>query len=289
MSKTIIIKLKKAGNRLSTFSISDDLGNVLAIDVPKAQLIFGMSFSVADSVNVIILSSTGKGCSRTYNIGISTITLAKLTTIKFENINTGAIWRHLTNPTLYNNYYGLVAPYIIEYPFAYQYYDEIVQNIKDYTKVYKYLPSDDGVFNYNRKVETDTYYFNKCVIYNDQQSSGVLELVAKPQNNMKAYMSYPIYGTASKTILFSKRDNFYQYNTFWSLIKDKTVPLFTTSCESLSFDKEVNQSNMDYGMRSFKKDTIRAHDLKIRNILDNRCDIHLVSMFLVAPSQVSYI
>jgi hypothetical protein len=46
---------------------------------------------------------------------------------------------------------------------------------------------------------------------------------------------------------------------------------------------------MDYGKRSFKKDTLRAKDLKIRHILDNRSDAHLVSQFITAPSQISYL
>jgi hypothetical protein len=64
--------------------------------------------------------------------------------------------------------------------------------------------------------------------------------------------------------------------------------LFIRTCESLSIDKVVNQANMDYGTRTFKKETFRAKDLKIRHILDNNSEVHLVSQFLVAPSQISY-
>jgi hypothetical protein len=290
MSKTIVIKLKKAGNRINLFSISDNFGNILSESVTKKQLIQGLAFTISDEVTVIILTSLSKNCcGKQYNIPISTITQPELAAIVFQEENTSSLWRHLSNPLLYNNFYGCIHSYVIEYPFAYQYYDEIVQNVKDYTKVYKYLPTDDGVFNSNRKIQTDNDYFNKSVIYNDQQSSGVLELVAKPINNLKAYLSYPIFNIDSKTITFSKRDNFYQYNTFWDVVKDKTIPLFINSCESLSIDKEVNQDNMDYGMRSFKKYTIRAKDLKVRQILDNRSDVHLVSQFIITPSQISYL
>jgi len=290
MAKTIIIRLTKAGNRNTLFSISDDLGNILDEEVTKKELIKGKSYIVTDETSVIILTSLSKSCcNKTWNIPVSTITLPELVNLQFQEKNTTSLWRHLTNPVLYNNFYGCVAPYVIEYPFSYQYYDEIVQNIKDYTKVYKYLPTDDGVFNSNRKIQTDSDYFNQTVIYNDQQSSGMLELVPKPLNNLKAYLSYPKYNTESKTILFSKRDNFYQYNTFWDIVKDKQVPLFINSCESLSIDKEVNQDNMIYTTRSFKKFPIRAKDLKVRMLLTNRSDIHLVSQFLIQSSQISYL
>ena len=198
------------------------------------------------------------------------------------------MWRHLTNTLLNNNYYGTIQPYVIEYPFMYQYHDEILQNVKDYTRAYQYLPIPDGVYNDNAKIQTDNYYFNKAVLYNGQQSTGLLELVKKPAHSLAAYNQYPIYNAESKTITFTKSDSFYQYNTFWNVVKDKLEPLFNITCESLSIDKAINQANMDYGTRSFRKDPLRAKGLLIRHILDNRSDIHMVSQFIVAPSQISY-
>jgi len=288
MNKTIVIKLKAAGNRLSRFSIYDDRGNLLAFDVPKSELISGLAVVIDDTVNVIIIKSEGKSCcGKFWNIPVTTIKKYELAAIQYQEQNTASIWRHLTNPVIYNTYYGCTEPYVIEYPFAYQYYDEILQNVKDYTKAYKYLPNDDGVFNYNRRLAIDGY-FNKAILYNDQQSTGVLELVAKPMHNLKEYLKYPIYNTDSKTITYTKSDNFYQYNTFWGLVKDKSLPLFTKSCESLSIDKLVNQVNMDYSKRSFKKEPLRGKDLKIRHILDSKSDVHLVSQFLYSPAQISY-
>lgn len=289
MAKTIVIKLKKAGNGAQLFSISDDRGNVLATDIAKSKLIDGISFSVDDSVKVIILSYSGINCcNKTINLPLTTITKQEVAAINFTAANTASMWAHLKNPQLYNSFYGCTHPYIIEYPFAYQYHDEIIQNIKDYTKVYTYLPEVNHKFDANRKIQVDSVYFNKAVLYNDQQSTGILNLVAKPVNNMKEYMTYPKFNSDSKSIIFTKSDNFYQFNTFWNIVKDKTEPLFISSCDSLSIDKEVNQDNMEYSTRSFRKDTIRAKDLKVRLQLDNRSDAHLVSTFITAPSQISY-
>lgn len=288
MNKTIVIKLKAAGSRLSMFSIYDDRGNLLASDVPKSKLISGLAVVIDDTVNVVVIKAEGKNCcGKSWNIPVTTINQYQLAAIKYKEQNTASLWRHLTDPVIYNKYYGCIEPYIIEYPFAYQYYDEILQNVKDYTKAYKYLPTDDGVYNYNRKLAIDGY-FNKAILYNDQQSTGILELVAKPMNNLKEYLKYPIYNADSKTITYTKSDNFYQYNTFWGLVKDKSLPLFTKSCESLSIDKLVNQLNMDYGKRSFKKEPLRAKDLKVRHILDNSSETHLVSQFIYTPAQISY-
>ena len=288
MSKTIIIKLASAGSRVTgPFNISDNLGNVLGTNVLKTTLIMGITYIVDDAVTVIVVESIGK-CHIKKNLPISTLDTCQIAAMTFKQINTSSIWRHLTDIVNYNYYYGNIEPYIIEYPFSYDFQDEILQNVKDYTKAYKYIKIVDGVFNYNTRVDTDDRWFNKAILFNGQQCSGVLELVPKPLHNLKEYLKYPMYNADSKTITYTKSDNFYQYNTFWSMIKDKSIPLFTTSCESLSIDKIINQANMDYGKRSFKKEPLRAKFLKVRHILDNRSDAHLVSGFITTPSQISY-
>jgi hypothetical protein len=287
MSKSITIKLTKAGPNSGPFTISDQFGNIIAQDVPKKTLIAGVTYSLNDDVTLLIIKSVGS-CKVEKTITLSPITTDEFASITFSQTTTACIWRHLTNIRLYNTYYDNIQPYIIEYPFAYSYQDEILQNVKDYTKAYEYYPIEDGVFNDNTRIETNDKWFNKAVLYNGQQSSGILELVAKPLHNLKAYMQYPILNAESKTITYTKSDNFYQYNTFWATEKSSQVPLFRTTCESLSIDKVVNQENMDYGPRSFKKATLRAKELKVRHILDNSSTTHLVSQFIVTPAQISY-
>jgi len=228
-----------------------------------------------------------KGCIQSKAKSISTMYKDVYTNTKFSQTIQACIWRHLTDTTLYNSFYGQIESYIIEYPQIYQFQDEILQNIKDYTKAYKYLPIIDGVFNNNARIEVNEW-FNKAIVYNGQQSSGLLELIAKPKNNLKNYLQYPIFMDDRKIITFTKSNNFYQYNTFWDIVKNKEIPLFRTSCESLSVDKEINQDNMNYTVKSFHKAPLRAKDVKIRHILDNVDNLRLVSQFTVSISQQSY-
>jgi hypothetical protein len=287
MPKVATIKLTKAGSIAGSFTISTEYGDVLATNVSKKSLIQGVNYTVDDNVNFIVLESTGK-CKIKKMFPLEVISIYQYQEATYTQSSTACLWRHLTNIQLYNSYYGNIEPYIIEYPFAYQYQDEILQNVKDYTKAYEYLPIPDGVFNDNTRIEVDDKWFTHAILYNGQQSSGLLELVPKPKNNLQAYNKYPIYNTDSKTITYTKSDNFYQYNTFWALQKNPYIPMFNTSCESLSIDKVINQENMDYSSRSFKKATIRAKELKIRHILKDNCTTHLVSQFLTASAMLSY-
>ena len=284
---TIVIKLTSSGPNAGPFNIFDEFGNILLTDVSKKSLVEGVVVQVEDSVTRITIESTGR-CKIKKSVTLTTIPGYIYINSTYKETKTSCLWRHLTNPEIYNYFYGTVYPYVIEYPFAYKFQDEILQNIKDYTKVYKYWKNGQGVFNDNDKIELDDVWFNKAIVYNGQQSSGLLELVPKPKNNLKDYLKYPIYNTDSKVITYTKSDNFYQYNTFWSLVKDKRQQLFLTSCENLSIDKVINQSNMDYNKRSFKKEPLRAKDLKVRHILDSRSDAHLVSQFITQSSQISY-
>ena len=283
----VYIKLTRSSIGAGPFEIKDDRGNMIDPSISKNELIEGKGYEVSNGAQVIIISSIGK-CKSSRNFAIGQIDPSQIASATYTPSKSACVWKHLKNPVIYNFFYNNIEPYIIEYPFAYQYQDEILQNVKDYTKAYKYLPDTDFVSDECDKIETDNLWFNKAVLYNGQQSTGILELVPKPMNNLSAYLTYPIFNSESKTITFTKSDNFYQYNTFWSVVKNKQIPLFIRTCESLSIDKIVNQPNMDYGSRSFKKEPLRAKDLKIRHILDNKSEVHLVSQFIVTPSQISY-
>ena len=286
MSKTVIVKLTKSGANIGPFKISDEFGNILEEGVTKDRLINGIGYTVDDAVSVIVLESTGDvKLTKTISVGeISPLDLIN----NYQELSTAQLWTHLINTVKYNTFYGNIHPYIIEYPFAYQYNDEILQSIQDYTKAFKYFKDPYDTFTDFDKIELNNKWFNKAVLYNGQQSTGILNLVPKPVNNLQEYMKYPIFETDSKTITYTKSDNFYQYNTFWSIVKDHNIPLFTRSCENLSIDKVVNQENMDYGLRSFKKEPLRAKYLKVRHILDDADDVHLVSQFIIGSVQKSY-
>lgn len=199
----------------------------------------------------------------------------------YRNSSDGRVWRHNTVFNKYNNFDGTIQPYVIEYPSSYKFQDEIIQSVKDYTKV-------NRMTNSQVYIQTNNVFFNKSIVYNDQQCSGIRNLVAKPQNDLKSYLQYPKYNPDSIDILFTKSDNFYNYNGFWDVVKDYSQPIWLTVCESLPTSKQLNTTNLDYGVRSFKKYQIRAKDSRIRHILDNRDDVRMTSQFIATDNQISY-
>lgn len=287
MAQIITIKLTTAGPRLGPFTIKDNFDNILGEDISREELKDGIAYSVVDEASVIVICSTGrvKLCK---NFSIEAFNVYDYMNTDFTDNGTSCSWVHLKDPTIYNTYYNVIEPYILEYPFSYQAQDEILHNVAVHTKVWKYVPLTNTVLKDYAKYEIDDTWFNKAILYNNQQNTGVLNLISKPDNNLQSYMSYPLFNSDSKTILWSKNDNVYQYNTFWNVVAEPLVPQFIEDCESLSIDKQINQDNMDYSIRSHKKQTLRAKELKIRHILDDRGDVKLVSQFILAPTQISY-
>lgn len=287
MSKLVSIKLTKVGPTAGPFNIYDQSDNLIAEEVSKKALIEGAVYTVSDIVTMVRLVSVGK-CDVQRVAYVNDITRDDYNNIVTTEVPTGCVWRHLKNPEGYNYFYGQIHPYIIEYPISTSPLTKILQSITDYTKVYRYTKDEYDISNTSNKIELDDEYFSQVIIYNNQQCSGMLNLVPKPKHNLKEYNTYPIYNTDSKTITFTKTSNVYNINNFWDIVKDKEDFIFIRGCEPLSFDKELNQTNMDYSTRSFVKPTIRAKDVRIRYILNNRSDINLVTQFIMSESMISY-
>lgn len=200
------------------------------------------------------------------------------------NNQKSSIWIHNLIHTNYQTFYGKLEPYILEYPFAFKAQDEILQNVKDFTTILEYYNEND-YYEIN-----DNVYFNKAVLYNNQQCSGTLNLYPKPKGQMNLYLKYPIYHPDSKDIIYTKSDNFFNYNTFWDVVKNPNnhFPIWVESCQNKSIDKELNNNKFDYSLRSFQKTKLRAKDLKIRHINDNFDRYKFISKFILASTQTSF-
>ena len=106
---------------------------------------------------------------------------------------------------------------------------------------------------------------------------------------MNLYLKYPIINTDSKDIIFTKSDNFFNYNQFWDVVKNPNnhYPIWVESCESKSIDKVLNNEKLDYTNRSFQKTKLRAKELRVRHINDAVDRYKFISKFILVPTQIS--
>lgn len=199
------------------------------------------------------------------------------------NNQKGSVWIHNLIHTSYQRFYGKLEPYVLEYPFAFKAQDELLQSVKDYTTILEYYNATD-FYEIN-----DNIFFNKAILWNNQQTSGLLNLYPKPKGKLNQYFNYPAYKKDSKDIIFTKSDNFFNYNTFWDVVKNPNnhIPIWTDSCINKSIDKDLNNSTLDYSSRSHQKTKLRAKDLRIRHINDYHERYKFISKFILAQTQVS--
>lgn len=193
-----------------------------------------------------------------------------------------SLWSHNKSFTLFNNFYGTQYPYIIEYPFAFKFQDEILQNVKDYSNVRIY----ESATTYYEPQEIR--YFNKALIYNEEQTSGILNLIPRPKNNLSVQFQYPKYNVDSKDILVSKSDNLYLYNTFWNINNKEDKAFLVPSTDLRLTNYSLKNEVLDYTQRNHKKATLRGKNLRIRHILDNASDFRIVSRFIINNTVNSY-
>jgi hypothetical protein len=194
--------------------------------------------------------------------------------------NTCTVWNHNQNYLTFNKFYDTDYPYIIEYPFSYQYQDQLLQYIEEYATVLKY--NSQGIY-----VEpNETVYFTQAIVYNRQASTGLLNLIPKDINNRAQYITYPKYNPDSVDILVTKVDHMYSYNMLWNNLVDSNIVQWTLNCTPGLGQISLNQSNFDYANASYKKYPLRAKDTRVREIMkrdDNPYKI--ISKFIISKTQ----
>ena len=193
------------------------------------------------------------------------------------------IWDHNTTFTSFQDFRGTVFPYMITYPVDWKGMEQILQYTQDYCTALKYT-------SLTTYTELNEYvYYNKMIVHNTQQCTGMLYLVPKDMSSMRQYREYPKYNANYTEVLISKSGHMYTSNMLWDKVIDQGQAIWEETCGSTTGRFTLNQGNLDYGVRSFRKYPIRAKDTKVTLIQDTRTDLKFISRFIINQSQDSYI
>lgn len=195
--------------------------------------------------------------------------------------NDGKVWDHDNEYTKFSNFYGIQNPYILEYPYVFKQKDEVVQSFSDYTTALEYVDRDTPV-----EIE-DAAYFNKAWVYNNNQTTGQLNLFTVAENDMFAYLEYPKYNTDSKDITLSKTDHFFNFNDIVDIVKDRNKAIFVTDSNPVKQNLQFDLNNLEFGDPYFNTPLIRSKEARVRLQLDNRSDIKLISNVNLIQTQES--
>lgn len=203
-----------------------------------------------------------------------------------NTLNGTSIWNHLSNN--YNQYYGDTYPYILE----------MVINMEGLTS---FKTSSIGylskalTINSEETYESKNLTFNKAIVYNDEQCSGLLELSIKDENDLSSFFTTPITQTSSKQINLRKRDNIFNFSEFYDLIKDRDVQVsfFTNNPSNADYviqfpiDKVLNDTALEYNKdwKDFKN--FKGKYIKVRLISDNNNLYSIITNFVISRERAS--
>lgn len=219
------------------------------------------------------------------------------------------IWKHNSSCNDYCNFYGEQYPFEVEIPVPTGQTVTTLRSIEYVLECYR----KDSILCTDQFHVLD-YNFNKAVISNSEQTSGVLNLNIFPKNNVALSQTYPKLGTdlASFDVLFSKEENKYRFNQFWDITKDRgefpqgsdyppTGPLVPGTTELLGnyaenniwitepngYVKNLNEFNLNYNKSLLQRKKFRHYLNFVKLIREDSRDTNMILKIVNTKSQLS--
>jgi len=174
--------------------------------------------------------------------------------------NIQSFWTHNQTNKVYQIVYGSLVEYILEFPYYYKGSTEILGSVMMYSECLRYSGQDDYYQNLS-------YFFNKAVIWNKYQTTGLLNLVWDDPNDDTLAIDYPQYNNNSIDILYSSKDDSYTFNHVWNVVSSN-INVWTESLSS-PIIKSVGATQTDYQKPQDEMDRMRGKESFVRMIQDD--------------------
>ena len=197
----------------------------------------------------------------------------------FLSTKGNTIWKHNETCNSFCNFYGIDYPFEIELPIVNGQTVTTLRSVEYMLECYK-----KSRFNCVDQFHVLDYNFDKAVIYNTEQVSGVLNLNIYPKNNVALSQQYPIVNLNTIDILFSKEENKYRFNQFWDITRNRgefpigsayppTTPVIPGTTvlpgpydteqiwvtQANGYIKTLNQANLNYNKTELERKRFRHY------------------------------
>lgn len=176
-----------------------------------------------------------------------------------QHNSTFGLWSHLPYLSSYQVFYGQKYPFIVEFPTQTQLVNSQMAAIEYWLDVRKY---------YNEHNFTDVFGhgFNKAIVYNSYQNTGLLHLIHQQNNNQRQSIEYPKHQTNYIEILQTEINGRWSFNYLYNAIKkeDAGLPIWIEDCAQI--EKQLDNRLLEY--RPVYKDYMRGDYFLVRLIQD---------------------
>ena len=171
------------------------------------------------------------------------------------------IWRHNVRTDSFANYYNQDYPWEIEYSVVTPNTITTLRNFEYTLDVYKYYNNGKD---FNHFLDEN---FDRAIVFNSEQNSGLLKLNLKTKNNPLTLLTYPVVNIDSIDIQYSKEENKFRFNQFYDVTADRgefsnnTVPMWITAADG--YHKIINPAYVDYAKQPLQHKKFRHYGNKI--------------------------
>lgn len=171
-----------------------------------------------------------------------------------------SMWSHNMTNKSFQRYYGVIRPFEVESVTKYSLTPQVLTALS-----FKL----DVIRNHNKYDEAylDDVSFNKAIISNDRQNSGLLHLDMIDKENLFEIKKYPIKQEDSTRILLQKNETEYNFNQFEDVsVPNSSLPRFINSCNGC--DVALNKKSLKYDNLKVDNNYIRGDKVKVKLIND---------------------
>ena len=171
------------------------------------------------------------------------------------------IWKHANfTSSTFCRFYG------IEYPWEIDYVSSTGQTVNTTRSVEylleSYVYDRDGI----DRFQVLDHNFDEAIVYNTEQTSGVLRLNATPKNNAPMILGFPKVNLSNIDILYSKEEQKIRFNQFWDITNDRGEFFAGTLVQQSIWDTELNgyirvlnPNNLNYAKPAFQRKKFRHY------------------------------
>ena len=195
---------------------------------------------------------------------------------KFISIVNNKVYMHNAQDKSYQIVYGKLEPYVLDTP-TFTGNTDMVIYFESYTTVFE--KTTKGI------IEQFDKFFNKAVVYNKYQTTGLLNLIYKDETDDDLAIHYPFKKIDSTDILYSNKDNIFTFNYIWNIVKNNRE-IWVPNNDNLIL-RNLNLTEKDYMIDQDNMDRIRGKESFVRLIQDKTDKYQFITVFNVNHSQPS--
>lgn len=172
-----------------------------------------------------------------------------------------SLYKHGIRCDKYCNFYGVDYPFEVEFVATTGQSISTIKSVEYILEAYKYFN------NCRDKHHVLDENFDRAVVYNSEQISGMLNLNLKPKNNPVALLNYPKVNSSSIDIHYSKEENKYRFNQFFDITRNRNEfdgikkAMFNTSANG--YVSDINPNNINYSKDPLQHKKFRHYATRV--------------------------